>query len=155
VLVSVLPAAARAQEATAADTSPAPPPMPRTITRYASGRPVHRIERRQIAARRLTSSWQLLQGLPWIQLADVPVSGVVAHGRRAFTPTPSSMKPCYTRLAIDGVVLTDSPADYYRFMPTLAEIETLEIFTGPATIPSEFGGLTRDMQCGLIAVWTR
>ena len=59
------------------------------------------------------------------------------------------------RLAIDGVLLPESPVNLSQRMPPVPEIHGIEVFAGPASIPSEYAGDQRDMVCGLIVVWTR
>ena len=35
------------------------------------------------------------------------------------------------------------------------EVHGIEIHSGPASIPSEFGGARMDAYCGLVMIWTR
>ncbi|MFL5580183.1 MAG: hypothetical protein ACJ8AO_07405 [Gemmatimonadaceae bacterium] len=35
------------------------------------------------------------------------------------------------------------------------EVHGIEIYSGPASIPSEFGGARTDACCGLVMIWTR
>jgi hypothetical protein len=59
--------------------------------------------------------------------------------------------PCVLRVAIDGQI---QPGSTSLDIVTPEEIEAVEIYSGPATIPSEFAG-ARDQSCGLIVIWTR
>ena len=145
---------ARAQDPQEAHDAEAPDSSARPRVRHTTGRAVFRIERAEIDAHAFVASWQLLQRSPHVQLVRMEPGGLTVISRRAWSITPSVARPCRTRLAINGLVLADSPVDLSRDLPTLHEIETLEVFTGPATIASEFGGIARDMVCGLIAVWT-
>ena len=60
--------------------------------------------------------------------------------------------PCVLRIAVDGQIkewgfsVNDIDPDV---------IHGIEVYNGPATIPSEFNGLRSDGYCGLVIIWTR
>ena len=35
------------------------------------------------------------------------------------------------------------------------EVYGIEIYSGPATIPPEFGSMHKDAMCGIIVIWTK
>jgi hypothetical protein len=65
---------------------------------------------------------------------------------------------CYFAVMVDGQMLTPSGNDKavdLRLLPPPEEVHGLEVFSGPSSIPPQFGGVGVDKWCGLIAVWTR
>ncbi len=60
--------------------------------------------------------------------------------------------PCVLRVAVDGIM-----KEPYFPMNTIpvGDIHGIEVYSGSATIPPEFGGARRDAGCGLIMIWTR
>lgn len=76
------------------------------------------------------------------------------------TPTRSiqvsllNNRPCFLKVAVDGVLWQDDPPNLANLPPPDA-IHGIEVFSGPASIPLQYGGTGRDKWCGLIAVWTR
>ncbi len=110
----------------------------------------------QIRRRNVVNAWQMLQNVSAVALIEGP-EGVLPTSRRTFTKdlrSPNS-RPCYMRMAIDGVLLADSPVNLRDRMPPVTEIHGIEVFAGPATIPSEYAGDQHNMVCGLIVVWTK
>lgn len=63
-----------------------------------------------------------------------------------------SWGPCVMRVGLDGHVKEwGFPMDAVD--PD--QIHGIEVFNGPASIPSEFAGLRKDSFCGLVMIWTR
>ena len=108
----------------------------------------------EIAKRGVIDAWQMLRNVSAVDLIEGP-EGVVPISRRVQTMDLRGNRPCYMRLAIDGVLLPESPVNLSQRMPPVREIHGIEVFAGPASIPSEYAGDQRDMVCGLIVVWTR
>ena len=58
---------------------------------------------------------------------------------------------CPMQIVLDGITL---PSKFnLDLLPSPKQIAGMEIYSGPATVPPQFGG--NDRRCGLIAVWTR
>lgn len=63
-----------------------------------------------------------------------------------------SWAPCVMRVGVDGQVKEwGFPMD----LVDPNDIHGIEVYNGPASIPSEFGGLRTDSFCGLVMIWTR
>lgn len=58
---------------------------------------------------------------------------------------------CAMQVVLDGIIL---PRNFdLDLLPPPKQIAGIEVYTGAATIPPQFGG--PDRRCGLVAVWTR
>lgn len=58
---------------------------------------------------------------------------------------------CPMQVVLDGITL---PSKFnLDLLPSPKQIAGIEVYSGPATVPPQFGG--NDKRCGLIAVWTR
>lgn len=112
------------------------------------------ITRAQIERRNPVNAWQMLLTIGALTLIEGP-EGVLPVSRRTQSMDLRGGKPCYMRLAIDGVLLPDVPVNLRDRMPPVPEIHGIEVFGGPATVPSEYLGDGGNMVCGLIVVWTR
>jgi hypothetical protein len=64
----------------------------------------------------------------------------------------SDLAPCVMRIAVDGM-LREWGFSLDNIEPK--EVHGVEVYPGPATIPSEFGGMRKDAMCGLVMIWTR
>jgi len=114
------------------------------------------ITRDEILQRGVIDAWQMLRNVSAVDLIVGP-EGVLPLSRRVQSidlRSPNNI-PCYMRLAIDGVLIPEAPVNLAHRMPPVSEIHGIEVFGGPATIPSEYAGDQRNMVCGLIVVWTR
>ncbi|MDQ8158335.1 MAG: TonB-dependent receptor [Gemmatimonadota bacterium] len=68
--------------------------------------------------------------------------GFDANGQQQF---------CAMQVVLDGIVL---PRNFdLDLLPPPKQIAGIEVYTGAATIPPQFGG--PDRRCGVVAVWTR
>ena len=64
----------------------------------------------------------------------------------------ASWAPCVMRVGVDGQIKEWGFAmDYVD--PN--DIHGIEVYNGPASIPSEFSGMRTDSFCGLVMIWTR
>lgn len=63
-----------------------------------------------------------------------------------------SWAPCVMRVGVDGQV-----KEWGFPMDTVDpnDIHGIEVYNGPASMPSEFAGLRTDSYCGLVMIWTR
>jgi hypothetical protein len=59
---------------------------------------------------------------------------------------------CVLRVGVDGQV--KEPYFAMNSVP-VTDIHGVEVYSGPATLPPEFGGARRDAGCGLVMIWTR
>lgn len=58
---------------------------------------------------------------------------------------------CAMQVLLDGIVL---PRNFdLDLLPPPKQIAGIEVYTGPASVPAQFGGV--DRRCGVVAVWTR
>lgn len=63
----------------------------------------------------------------------------------------SQQQYCAMQVVLDGIIL---PRNFdLDLLPPPKQIAGIEVYTGAATIPPQFGG--PDRRCGLVAVWTR
>lgn len=90
----------------------------------------------------------LLDGRAGIQLKRTP-AGHIPVFRRAWRP---SGEDCPPALYVDGRPVRPFPPRLDLLVTTM-DIEAIEIYRGPATVPGEFGG--SDSGCGVLAIWTR
>ncbi len=66
--------------------------------------------------------------------------------------TARSWAPCVMRVGVDGQVKEwGFPMD--AIDPN--HIHGIEVYNGPASMPSEYSGLRTDAYCGLVMIWTR
>jgi hypothetical protein len=123
--------------------------------------------REDIVKRNPTAMWQMITNVPALKIVD---SGMVtAQSTRSVASTPNGqmtasgvkdnwVSACYFAVMVDGQMLTPSGNDKavdLRLLPPPEEVHGLEVFSGPSSIPPQFGGVGVDKWCGLIAVWTR
>lgn len=111
------------------------------------------ITRAEILKRNPTSAWQMLSSIPGIKVAEN--GGFVrALPTRVVQVSLLDNRPCFMKVAVDGVVWQDDPPNLAN-LPSPDAIHGIEVFAGPASIPLQYGGTGKDKWCGLIAVWTR
>ena len=81
---------------------------------------------------------------------------VVATSRRGIV-TSSGNDPCFLRIIVDGVALNASSGGGVdlRQLPPPDQVHSIEVFSGAASIPIQYGGTGQGKFCGLIAIWTR
>ena len=114
--------------------------------------------RDDIRKRNPVDLWQLLSGVPSIQLVGADkYGGVIAQSARSTEMTPDmQVKPCYFVVMVDAIVKNPEgdPFDL-RLLPPPADVYGVEVFAGPSSIPLQYNGSGREKWCGMIAVWTR
>jgi hypothetical protein len=66
--------------------------------------------------------------------------------------TSRSMGPCIMRVGVDGQI---KEWGFAMDMIDPNSIHGIEVYSGPASIPSEFSGARTDTFCGLVMIWTR
>jgi hypothetical protein len=63
----------------------------------------------------------------------------------------SQLNYCPLQVVLDGIIL---PRNFnLDLLPSPKQIAGVEVYSGPATVPPQFGG--PDRRCGVMAVWTR
>ena len=91
-----------------------------------------------------------LQGVRIVDSMGVQLPVSTRGPRPTLSGRPTA--PCVLRVAVDGQL----KEPYFAMNTiTVADVHGIEVYSGPATIPPEFGGSRRDAGCGLIMIWTR
>ena len=89
-----------------------------------------------------------LRGIEVSRLTNDAFAGTLALSRREGAALDGA---CPMQVLLDGIVL---PRNFnLDLLPTPKQVAGVEVYTGAATVPPQFGGV--DRRCGLIAVWTR
>lgn len=65
---------------------------------------------------------------------------------------PIDLGPCAFRIVIDDLQMAWG---FDLNMLNRDEVYGIEIYSGPATIPPEFGSMHKDAMCGIIVIWTK
>ena len=123
----------------------------------------------RIAAAKPIHTSDLLRGLAGVRLVD-SAGMVMAVTQRSLRLTPSGAAPseqtldsdaaraqstsesCPMRVAIDGRLML---AGFSVNDVQAREIYGIEVYAGAATMPAEFAGLSNQVSCGLIMIWTK
>ena len=134
-----------------------------TISRYAD------FDRRRLSGREgifLTDS-QIVKGghilftdlfrrFSSLRVADSLGVSVVTSARMqkpTITPgKPLDLGPCAFRIVVDDLQMAWG---FDLNMLNRDEVHGIEIYSGPATIPPEFGSMRKDAMCGMIVIWTK
>jgi hypothetical protein len=116
--------------------------------------------REEIQARNPTAIWQMLTNVPSMKVADRDNQVVAVSPRFVVTSLLDNRSPCFFQVVIDGVMMNQNAnASQMGFdlrdLPPPDQIQGMEVFSGPAAIPVQYGGEGKGKWCGLIAVWTR
>lgn len=78
-------------------------------------------------------------------------AGNIALSRREGGSYSDGSGACAMQIVLDGIIL---PRFFnLDLLPSPKQIAGVEVYSGAATVPPQFGGA--DRRCGLIAVWTR
>jgi hypothetical protein len=116
------------------------------------------IERRDIEERNPRETSDLLRGLPGVRVlrsrsgTDVEFrqSGILSLNRR-----PDST--CRPPVFLDGLIISHPralPDERYDLDSLLhGDIEAIELYSGPAQVPAQYGGASS--ACGVLLIWTR
>ena len=92
-----------------------------------------------------------LQGLRIVDSMGVQLA-VSTRGPKPDLRNPRPLAPCVLRIGVDGIL----KEPYFPVNTVVvSDIHGVEVYSGPATMPPEFGGARRDAGCGLIMIWTR
>lgn len=114
------------------------------------------ISRPEIEKRNAIETTSLLRGLNGVRIIDSLGVLLVASARG---PSPSILSrrsdpnaPCLMMIGVDGQ-LQDWAFPVDQIVPR--DIEAIEVYSGPSTIPREFAARRNDVGCGLVMIWTR
>jgi len=93
-----------------------------------------------------------VRGLNVSRITNDQFMGTVALSRReAGSVLGEGSGACAMQVLLDGIIL---PRNFnLELLPPPKQIAGIEVYTGPASIPPQFGGV--DRRCGVVAVWTR
>ena len=111
-----------------------------------------------IKKRNPVDTYQMFTNVPALRILDVGKVTAETTRSNKIDPATFQMKKCYAQVMVDGVLLTPvdgSEAVDLRLLPKPSEIHGIEFFAGGATIPLQYGGESKDKECGLIAIWTK
>ena len=77
---------------------------------------------------------------------------ITMNGRRTLRFSGSTLpRDCPPQYVVDGMRIENGSPD--EFSPH--DLEAVEFYSGPATIPPQFTNRSRDHTCGVIVIWTR
>ncbi|MGV3710644.1 MAG: carboxypeptidase regulatory-like domain-containing protein [Gemmatimonas sp.] len=93
-----------------------------------------------------------MRGIDVSRQAQDQFGGVIAISRReGGSVGGDGAGACAMQVFLDGIVLPR--AFNLELLPPPKQIAGVEVYSGAATVPPQFGGA--DRRCGVIAVWTR
>ena len=83
----------------------------------------------------------------------IPSLRVITRNGRAALRFNGSLQPrdCPPQYVVDGMRIESGSPDEF----TPSDIEALEFYSGPASIPPQFTNRALDHTCGVIVIWTR
>jgi hypothetical protein len=113
------------------------------------------ITRAQIDQRMATRTIDLVRGALGVRVVDSAGVLLLASSRTAkpsWAGGKNDLAPCVFRVAVDGMI---REAGFSMDEIEPAEIHGIEIYPGPATVPSQYSGMRKDAGCGLVMIWSR
>jgi hypothetical protein len=145
-------------------TRPAAPVVPRLVgfeRRRADGEGVF-ITRAQLERREHSKLSDVLRSASGVRFIYRDRGGIALANNRYAGTLPGQKAPpqCYMQIFLDGVRVFEpsqlgspgmEPPDVNQY--TIAGIEGIEVYRGPAETPPEFGGT--NAMCGTLVIWTR
>lgn len=94
-----------------------------------------------------------MRGIEVSQVTTQAFAGTQVYSRReggGFTDG-QQQQYCTLQVILDGIIL---PRNFnLDLLPPPKQVAGIEVYTGAATVPPQFGGV--DRRCGVVAVWTR
>jgi carboxypeptidase family protein len=115
------------------------------------------ITREDIVKRNPVSLWQMLTGIPSVNVVNLDTV-VIAVSTRTMVTSFQKPTSCVMAIMIDGIIKNYDPSHAgfdLRLLPAPEEVHGLEVFAGASSIPVQYGGTGDGKWCGMIAVWTR
>ena len=105
----------------------------------------HFVTRAEIEARRTSNFADLVRGLPSVNI-------VMMNGRHAVRfKRYSGARDCPPQYWVDGMRIEQGSPDEF----TPEDVEAIEVYGGPSTIPVQFAQRPFSYTCGAIIIWTR
>jgi hypothetical protein len=115
------------------------------------------IQREQMDAWHPRQTSDLMRRVLGVKLVDS--SGILlaasSRGQKVDLKTVNTARaagPCIMRIGVDGQI---KEWGFAMDMVDPNSIHGIEVYNGPASIPSEFSGMRTDSFCGLVMIWTR
>jgi hypothetical protein len=105
----------------------------------------------EIAKRNILNLSELLRTVHGVRIDDNGGKPLAISGR-GMKYANGQMVPCVMAVMVDGVALPEGSTP--DAIPP-AHVYGLEVFAGPASIPSRLSSMLNGNSCGLIAIWTR
>ena len=94
-----------------------------------------------------------MRGVEVSQVTTQAFAGTQVYSRReggGFTDS-QQQQSCAMQVILDGIIL---PRNFnLDLLPPPKQIAGIEVYSGAATVPPQFGGV--DRRCGVVAFWTR
>jgi hypothetical protein len=94
-----------------------------------------------------------MRGVEVSQVTTQAFAGTQVYSRReggGFTDS-QQQQSCAMQVILDGIIL---PRNFnLDLLPPPKQISGIEVYSGAATVPPQFGGV--DRRCGVVAFWTR
>ena len=120
--------------------------------RGASGSFITRSELEQWHSIYLTDALRRVQSVRIVDSVGFKFAASSRSAKPSLRGTVADLAPCIMRVGVDGQIkeLGFAPDEV-----PVPEIEGVEVYAGPASLPAEFSGLRRDAGCGLVMIWTR
>jgi hypothetical protein len=81
-----------------------------------------------------------------------PSARKTVSGTDALVSTPGGATHCVLRIGTDGRLM---PSDFSVDDIRPSDVKGIEVYLGPATIPTEFSSVQPDAPCGLVMIWTK
>lgn len=106
----------------------------------------------QRASREVSDFLRTLRGIEVSRITTQAFAGTIALSKReGGSPGGDGTGACSMQVILDGIVL---PRFFnLDLLPPPKQIAGIEVYSGAATVPPQFGGA--DRRCGMILVWTR
>lgn len=101
--------------------------------------------REEIEARQTHDFAELLRMMPSARIARVGGRNTIRFKRSM------SGRDCPPQFWIDGMRLERAEADEFN----VSDVEALEVYAGPATVPMQFASRPNANTCGAVVIWTR
>jgi len=101
---------------------------------------------------RLIDVFRRMPSLYVLDSAGVPLVASRRAPKPVYIGGKLDLAPCIFQVVVDDVRM---PWGFDVNLLNAREIHGIEIYSGPATIPPQYRGTSRDAMCGLIAIWTK
>ena len=111
------------------------------------------IKAADIAKRKPAMISDLFRSRPGVRIDDsAGVRQIVSLRASRQAPSSSGVRRCVLRLAENGHLM---PAEFSVDDVRPEDVQGIEIYLDPASIPVEFSNIRQDAPCGIVIVWTK